>query len=55
MIIEIKKNQPKLNSYGQYREDELGNSSESGVQNNKFLNDDLYTTSLSSCYKKQRC
>ena len=48
ITIEIKKNQPSLNSYGQYRTDDFGNSSESGVKNNKFLDDDLYTTTLSN-------
>ena len=48
IAIEIRKNQPTLNSFGQYKSDDNGNSSESGVENNKFLDDDLYTTSLSS-------
>ena len=52
-IIKIKKNSPKLNSYGQYRFtdgsdgiNELFNLSISGDVNTKFLDDDLYTTNL---------
>ena len=48
--IRILKNSPKLNSNGQYRFDGGGadaqNLSVSGEFNSKFLDDDLYTTSL---------
>lgn len=48
--IKILKNSPKLNSNGQYRFDGGGadaqNLSVSGEFNSKFLDDDLYTTSL---------
>ena len=43
--IKILKNSPKLNSEGQYRLTDAGeNLSVSSDENNKFLDDDLYTT-----------
>ena len=47
--IKILKNNPKLNSYGQYRFEDTDinlNLSVSGEFNSKFLDDDLYTTAL---------